>query len=126
MNLAKHSEFSALTQEFFIDQLAEEIVLEHPDCGMCIRGGCGRQMSGLTCRYGVRDWLTAKKHNYDAELTAELEKQFRYLDQLRDSSVTNMYGASPHLEQAFPGWSRDWYKNVLRLWMDTFGERTGT
>lgn len=126
MNLEKHSEFSALTQEFFIDQLAEEIVLEHPDCGMCIRGGCDHQMSGLTCRCGVREWLTAKKHNYDAELTAELEKQFRYLDQLRESSVTNMYGAAPYLEQAFPRWSREWYQNVLRLWMDTFGERTGT
>lgn len=45
---------SSLT-EHYIDRLAEHIVLETDAmCCLCARGPCDHQMSGLTCRKGVK------------------------------------------------------------------------
>lgn len=45
-----------------------------------------------------------------------------YLDRLRKSGITNMFGACPYLEQAF-GLSRREAKMILTHWMKTFSER---
>ncbi len=47
---------------------------------------------------------------------------FAYLDELRESGVTNMYGACPYLEQAF-GLPPKAAREVLAEWMRTFSER---
>lgn len=47
---------------WFIDQLAEKIVLDdniYP-CSMCALGSCTGQVSGLTCRNGVKAWLLSR------------------------------------------------------------------
>ena len=48
-----------------------------------------------------------------------MEKYFDYLEQLRDSGVTNMFGAVPYLQQEFPELSYDRAQavNILREWM---------
>ena len=48
-----------------------------------------------------------------------MEKYFDYLEQLRDSGVTNMFGAVPYLQQEFPELSYDHAQAVyiLREWM---------
>ena len=50
------------------------------------------------------------------------EMYFNYLDQLRESGITNMFGASPYLQEAF---DLDRYeaKDVLLEWMQTFSAR---
>ena len=50
------------------------------------------------------------------------EMYFDYLDQLRESGITNMFGASPYLQEAF---DLDRYeaKDVLLEWMQTFSAR---
>jgi len=48
-----------------------------------------------------------------------MEKYFDYLIQLRDSGVTNMFGAAPYLELEF-GLSRSEAKKVLATWMSSF------
>lgn len=51
---------------WFIDQLAEEIVLNndiHP-CTMCAIGSCPGQVSGLTCRNGVKAWLLSQAKRF--------------------------------------------------------------
>ena len=50
------------------------------------------------------------------------EMYFEYLDQLRESGITNMFGASPYLQEAF---DLDRYeaKDVLLEWMQTFSAR---
>jgi hypothetical protein len=55
------------------------------------------------------------------ELTApkNLTKYFEFLDKLRESGATNMYGASPYLETAFR-LKRGPAVVVLRQWMETF------
>lgn len=45
-----------------------------------------------------------------------------YLDELRESGVTNMFGAGAYLEAAFD-LSRQDARTVLSYWMRTFGER---
>lgn len=54
-----------------------------------------------------------------------MKKYFEYLDRLRDSGVTNMFGAVPYLQQEFPELSFDRAKAayILREWMK--GYRNG-
>jgi len=46
-----------------------------------------------------------------------------YLDDLRESGVTNMYGASTYLAEEF-GLDINFAHQVLSYWMKTFGEET--
>ena len=48
-----------------------------------------------------------------------MKKYFDYLDALRESGVTNMYGAVPYLQQEFPELSYDRAQAVyvLQQWM---------
>ena len=50
------------------------------------------------------------------------ETLFEYLDALRDSGVTNMFGAGAYLQDAF-GLSRYEAKDVVLAWMETFRQR---
>jgi hypothetical protein len=51
-----------------------------------------------------------------------LEEHLRYLDELRESGETNMYGASPYLVQRFNVDKRT-ARNILSYWMKSFDER---
>jgi hypothetical protein len=48
-------------------------------------------------------------------------EEFEYLNTLRESGVTNMFGAAPYLESAFDV-TRHEAKNILSLWMQSFKE----
>jgi len=54
-----------------------------------------------------------------------VNEYFEYLDDLRESGVTNMFGAAPYLQEAF-GLSRYEARVVLLKWMETFNERHAT
>jgi hypothetical protein len=49
------------------------------------------------------------------------QNYFSYLDVLRDSGVTNMFLASPYLEEEF-GLSRREAKDVLLTWIKSFNK----
>jgi len=51
------------------------------------------------------------------------EDYFIYLDTLRESRVTNMFGAVPYLLEEFSELSEVEAKKVLKNWMETFSER---
>lgn len=56
------------------------------------------------------------------ELSVIKEPVFEYLDQLRVTGVTNMFGAAPYVQAEFdlePAAAR----YLLSEWMRTFGER---
>ena len=55
-------------------------------------------------------------------LTEFEETVFEYLDILRETGVTNMFGASPYIENAFDVDRRE-SKELLMKWMNTFSER---
>ena len=52
-----------------------------------------------------------------------MKQYFDYLDRLRDSGVTNMFGAVPYLRRKFPELSFDpaKAKEILKAWMDSRG-----
>ena len=50
------------------------------------------------------------------------QEMFEYLDDLRASGETNMYGAAPYLQDEF-GLDRREARAVLQRWMQTFEDR---
>lgn len=50
------------------------------------------------------------------------DEVLEYLDDLRDSSVTNMFGAAEYLVDEF-GFEKKVARAVLFFWMNYFGER---
>lgn len=49
----------------------------------------------------------------------DLENYFSYLDDLRESGATNMFGARPYLMTEF-GLDKEAAADVLSLWMGSF------
>lgn len=56
------------------------------------------------------------------ELKFAMDKYFRYLETLRDSGETNMYGAVPNLQEEFPElrYDPERAKEVLIAWFKSF------
>ena len=50
------------------------------------------------------------------------EEQLQYLDDLRDSGITNMFGAGPFLQYLF-GLDRKQAHELLAHWMETYSDR---
>jgi len=48
-----------------------------------------------------------------------MNEYFSYLDELRESGVTNMFGAAPYLQEEF-GLGRYEARDVLSAWMKQF------
>ena len=49
------------------------------------------------------------------------QNYFRFLNSLRDTGVTNMFGAAPYLVEVF-GVSRTEAREILFQWMQSFEE----
>lgn len=60
----------------------------------------------------------------DSEVRPEeaTDEVLEYLDDLRDSGVTNMFGAGAYLREDF-GYSVNQSMSALAYWMHTFGDR---
>ena len=57
----------------------------------------------------------------EMEYNTEWSKYYRYLEGLRQSGVTNMYGSSAYLEECF-GLGRKESSEVLASWMNNYGQ----
>lgn len=55
----------------------------------------------------------------ETESKVSLEKIFDYLEALRESGATNMFGAAPYVEQEF-GVSRREARELLLKWMASY------
>ena len=53
------------------------------------------------------------------------EEVFEFLDILRESGVTNMFGARPYVMDEFPKLNEKEAGGMLSEWMKTFKERHG-
>jgi hypothetical protein len=53
----------------------------------------------------------------------EEERVFKFLDDLRESGLTNMFGALPFVLEMFPELPRGAAKDYLIKWMKTFSDR---
>lgn len=65
----------------------------------------------------VTDRLDALKHEQRAE--GITEEMLDYLDDLRESGDTNMFGAAPYVQSQF-GLSKSEAREVVLYWMKTF------
>ena len=52
-----------------------------------------------------------------------IEEHLEYLDELRESGDTNMFGARPYLMDEFPELEEKQASKILSYWMKTFSER---
>lgn len=50
-----------------------------------------------------------------------LDEHLKFLDALRESGVTNMFGARPYLRDRFPYLTKEAAGKVLSYWMASFG-----
>ena len=57
------------------------------------------------------------------ESTAQEKEVFTYLNELRESGDTNMFGARSYIMAEFPEISAAEAKRILMLWMDNFNEK---
>lgn len=66
---------------------------------------------------------TDTKKEPDAPIRPEdcEDEHLEYLDSLRESGVTNMFGAAPYLREEFD-LSRELASAILGYWMRTFGK----
>ena len=51
------------------------------------------------------------------------DEHLEYLDELRESGATNMFGARPYLMNEFWDLTKQEAAAILTYWMGTFGER---
>jgi len=51
------------------------------------------------------------------------DEHLEYLDGLRESGVTNMFGAASYLRDSYPELSKNDAREILTYWMNTFDER---
>jgi hypothetical protein len=65
--------------------------------------------------------LSKRVYDFIGLIMEKYFEEFEYLNTLRESGVTNMFGAAPYLEQAF-GVDRREAKTILKLWMESFKE----
>lgn len=55
--------------------------------------------------------------------TTRIEKAvFEYLNELRLSGITNMFGASPYIIKEFPELDVAYSRTLLSLWMENFNK----
>ena len=64
-----------------------------------------------------RRYLTKRERGY-----IKMKQYFDYLDRLRNSGVTNMYGAASYLQREFPelGFDDARARQLLVAWMDGY------
>ena len=48
------------------------------------------------------------------------DEHIEFLNDLRESGTTNMFGAVPYIQDAFPELTRQQSSEVLKYWMDSF------
>ena len=51
------------------------------------------------------------------------ESHLRFLDILRESGITNMFGAAPYLVETYENITLRDARDILSYWMETFSER---
>lgn len=58
----------------------------------------------------------------DNKIKEEWEQYYKTLEAIRQSGVTNMFGAAPYLREFCPELSRDEANQILCNWMKNYSE----
>jgi hypothetical protein len=60
--------------------------------------------------------------NQERETTGIEREVLEYLNELRSSGTTNMFGAAPYIQAEFPEIDRKESVRLFTLWMENFNE----
>lgn len=90
-------------------------------CTVCKGNGKTREAVRTFTHNGTRYRLC--QLHYDQWVKWEV---FEFLDDLRESGVTNMFGAAPYISSTYPFISKASARHLLTEWMETFSERNGS
>ena len=52
-----------------------------------------------------------------------MQDYFDFLEELRESGETNMFGAAPYLRREWPELSRTEARDVLKAWMESYDDQ---
>jgi hypothetical protein len=69
----------------------------------------------------IKGYETLEDELWD-EYALDVEEVLDYLDRLRETGATKMFGAAPYLQDAFD-FDRKMARDCLTYWMRTFGQR---
>src|SRR5947207_989249 len=83
---------------------------------------CGSMRCGME-GWSIRDAGAARPKMPHTKPPFVTEAHLVFLDKLRESGITNMFGAVPYIAQAFPRLSAQEAKDTLKYWMQTFEDR---
>ena len=64
--------------------------------------------------------MMSENEDYTDYTSEDLRKYFIYLSELRESGITNMFGAGAFLEDAYPELNKQEAQNILKAWMRSF------
>ena len=70
----------------------------------------------ITCPASI---TTLRKDKMESQSERQAE-YFEFLNELRESGITNMFGAAPFLEDEFPELNRQEARAELSSWMKSF------
>lgn len=140
-----HKELSSIEASVEIDRMYDRLIASNALKDLfALRKFCSQHMDacvskeqmdefnffyeGDCCNYWIR--LITRKGDYNlylnAYVKAERQKYFAFLERLRQSGETNMYGAAPYLQEKFPElrYVPEKAQKILTEWFASF-ERTG-
>lgn len=64
--------------------------------------------------------MMSENEDYTDYTSEDLRKYFIYLSELRESGITNMFGAGAFLEDEYSELNKQEARDVLMKWMDSF------
>lgn len=77
----------------------------------------------MSIKSRIKDDIKREKVFPNTVITEQFKEEvFIYLDSLRESGITNMFGAAPYIEINFKVNTTD-SRKLLKEWMETFPKR---
>lgn len=65
--------------------------------------------------------MAEQRDGFSFTLDTIMQEYYLFLDDLRESGETNMFGAAPYLRREWPELTKNEARDVLKAWMDQFG-----
>ena len=64
--------------------------------------------------------MVEQREGFSFTLDTIMQDYYHFLDDLRESGETNMFGAAPYLRREWPDLTQTQARDVLMSWMDQF------
>lgn len=70
----------------------------------------------------MKMWQSKTGWNFNVmrQIATMTDDHKEFLDELRESGITNMFGAAPYLREEFPELTKEDARAIVTQWMDSF------